>query len=280
MFPRFHLLIALCFSLLLTGCVVTAQTPSPLPTAAPTQAVLTESPSATPEPVTSPATEVSTIEPSPTVELPPATEPTTTAPPTPDPNLNLTDTILYADNFDGKSGWFWTFSDDVAQFEAKEGQLNAVTKQTNGSWRFVNREDVKVGDQQLQVNAKVIDCSADDEYGLMFRGVTENEAIHSYIFKLNCNGAARVERLQGTEVILLRDWESSPAIQSGSGAENKLLVWMLKDQFHFYVNDHYLFSLNDSTLPEGIYGFYLRDVTPGTLSLTFTNMVVKEVKAP
>jgi hypothetical protein len=281
MFAQARILLIVCFSLTLAGCVVTAETPTPLPTSVPTQTAPTGSPSATPEAIASPAsTEAPTATPSPTVTASPTIEPSPTTPPTPDPNLNVTDTILYADNFDGKSGWFWTFADDVAQFEARDGQLNVATKQTNGSWRFVYRDDVKGGDQQLLVTAKVVDCSADDEYGLLFRGQTQNEAINTYVFKLNCNGAARVERLQGTDVFLLKDWQTSPAIRFGPGAENKLVVWAQKDQFNFYANDQYLFSLTDSTLAEGFYGFYLRDVTAGTMSLAFTGMVVKEVKAP
>jgi len=280
MFSRSRLLITVCFSLLVAGCVVTAETPAPLPTAAPTQAAPIDSPSVSPTTESPTVAPSETVPPSPTLQASPTVEPTTTPPPTADPNLNVTDTILYADNFDGKSGWFWTFSDDTADFGAKDGQLNVLAKQSSGSWRYVTRTDTQVGDQQLRVTAHLIDCGADDEYGLMFRGVDQSEVFTSYIFKLNCNGAARVERLQGTDIFLLQDWTASSAIQSGPGAENKLLAWMLKDQFHFYVNDQYLFSLTDSTLAEGYYGFYVRDVTAGQMSLNFTNMVAKEVKAP
>jgi len=58
------------------------------------------------------------------------------------------------------------------------------------------------------------------------------------------------------------------------------MIWMAKDQLHFYVNDKYLFSVTDATYAEGFYGFYLRDRTNGGESVSFVNLVAKEVKLP
>jgi len=67
---------------------------------------------------------------------------------------------------------------------------------------------------------------------------------------------------------------------SGAPAENTLMIWMAKDQFHFYVNDKYLLSLQDATLAEGFYGFYVRDRTNGGESVSFSDLAAKEVKLP
>jgi hypothetical protein len=58
------------------------------------------------------------------------------------------------------------------------------------------------------------------------------------------------------------------------------MVWMAKDQFHFYVNDRYLFSLADSSLAEGFYGFYAQSHSNGGGVLSFDDMNVKEVALP
>jgi len=215
-----------------------------------------------------------TPEPSPMITATP------TVPATPDPNLGV-GAEVYTDQFDGTSGWNWTYSDDVVDFGAKDGELKVATKQGNNTWRFVIRSDITIGDQLLRVTANTTACPGNDEYGVMFRAkFDDTQVIHSYIFKLNCAGAARLERLDDVDTTVLRDWETYSAIKPGAPAENTLMVWMVKDQFHFYVNDRRLFSLTDTSLDEGFYGFYVQSHSNGGGVLSFDDMSVKEVTRP
>jgi hypothetical protein len=200
--------------------------------------------------------------------------------PTPDPGLGVGD-VLYADPLDGSTGWGWKFEDAAAMFSVGGGQLNAVMKQANVGPRFSLRGDLNFGDQQLSATARANLCYERDEYGVMFRFVhTASNNYNGYIFKLNCGGAARVELLRDEQITVLVDWTPSAAIVAGAPAENKLLVWMAKDEFRFYVNDRYLFSLNDPTYAEGFCGFYIRDRTNGGESVSFDDLAVREVRLP
>ena len=143
---------------------------------------------------------------------------------------------------------------------------------------FRSRPDFTAGDQQVRVTAKTNLCYEHDEYGLLFRG--NDLGSDGYVFKLNCGGAARVELLHDFQSSTLVEWTPSSAIVPGAPAENTLMVWMAQDQFHFYVNDTYLFSLKNSTAAEGVYGFYIRDRTNGGESISFSHLVAKEVKLP
>lgn len=197
---------------------------------------------------------------------------------TPDPNLGVGDS-LYEDNFDGQSGWNWSPPPDgLVVWNIAGSQLNAVMQQSNVGARWNIRPDISASDQQVRVTAITNLCYDKDEYGLLFRG--NPEATNAYIFKLNCGGAARVELLQNFQPSTLIDWTPNSAIVTGAPAENTLMVWMVQDQFHFYVNDQYLFSLKNSTYTEGVYGFYLRDRTNGGESISFSHLVAKEVKLP
>ena len=258
---------------------------------------LTASPAATQPPATHPVTVAPTSTLVPTLPPPTATsaatatlEPTavianptlviTLPPPTPDPNLNL-GAEIYTDSFDGQSGWFWTFSDNIAAFEAKEGELKIETKQGNNSWRYVIRDDVVGGDQQLRVVARTTRCPGTDEYGVMYRGGYQADgALQTYIFKLNCAGQAQVIVLENALTRALKDWETFPAIKPGAPNDNALMIWMLKDQFHFYVNDQYLFSLADPTRADGFYGFFAQSHSNGGGALGLDDFVVKELQAP
>ena len=86
--------------------------------------------------------------------------------------------------------------------------------------------------------------------------------------------------LRDEQIAVLMDWTPSAAIVPGAPAENKLLVWMAQDQFHFYANDKYLFSLKDATYAEGFDGFYIRDRTNGGESVSFDDLASKAVKLP
>src|SRR5439155_10130174 len=144
--------------------------------------------------------------------------------------------------------------------------------------RWTIRPDIRGGDQQVRVIAKTNLCYERDEYGLLFRGNAEGS--NAYIFKLNCGGGARLELLHDSQSSPLMDWTPNSAMLAGAPAENTLMVWMAKDQFHFYVNDKYLFSLKDSTYTEGTYGFFIRDRTNGGESISFSQLVAKQVKLP
>jgi hypothetical protein len=201
---------------------------------------------------------------------------------TPDPNLGVGD-VVYEDKLNGQSGWGWGYLEqDVATFSTAGGQLDAVMLKPNVGPRFsISPDTLKIGDQQVRVTARANLCYNLDEYGLMFRiGADPAGNYLGYVFKLNCAGAARVETLRGTSAEVLVDWTPGPAIVSGAPAENTLMVWMVKNQFHFYVNDKYLVSLTDSTFAEGFYGFYVRDRTNGGESVSFTNLVAKAVTLP
>jgi hypothetical protein len=255
-----------------------ASTPPPTPAqgviASPTSAAVI--PTTTPQPQSTPTPQPPTA--TPTV----AATATPTVPPTPDPNEGVGD-VVYADKLDGTGGWYWTYEDDAVSFgiSAEQQQLNGTAKQS-GTWRFtISPDTVKVGNQQIRVNAHVNVCVGSDEYGLLFRGSADAESNYNfYAFKLRCDGAARLERLQGNDVSVIVDWTTSPAIQPGPNANHALLVWANKDQMRFYVNDRYLFSAQDAALTEGFYGFLLYDQTNGSMSVSWNGLEAKAVTLP
>jgi hypothetical protein len=199
---------------------------------------------------------------------------------TPDPNRNL-GAGIYADTFDGHSGWFWTYSDDVASFAAKDGALKIETKQGNNTWRYVIRDDVGAGDQQIRVIAKATSCPGNDEYGLMYRaGYNTDQSLRSYVFLLNCSGQARVEALNNSTFVVLKDWAAFAAIRSSAPSENEITIWMAHDQFHFYVNNQYLFSVTDSTSADGFFGFFVASHSGGGGVFSFDDFSVTGVTAP
>ncbi len=255
---------------LLAACQLNPPAIPPSPTLTPQFTATLLAPTITPSPT--PPTGTSAPEATPAETLAAAA--------TPDPRLGV-GAVLYEDKFDNTTRWNWLRESEDVMFSVAGDQLNAVMTQGNVGSRFSAWEHLNIGDQQLRVTARANLCYARDEYGVMFRLVVDSfKNYYGYIFKLNCEGLARVELLENAQVTPLVDWTASPAIVPGAPAENTLMVWMAKDQFHFYVNDKYLFSLTDKSYAEGFYGFYIRDRTNGGESVSFDDLLAREVKLP
>jgi hypothetical protein len=265
--------------------VVSTATPAPLATDVPATNTLpaptatvpapTEpAPTATSEPTTEPTHE-------PTTE--PAVTPATPVPATPDPNQGV-GAVAYEDRLNGLDGWGWNFSDDAVSFTQAGDELQAVMHDPNAWWRFtLGPDDLALDDQQVMVTAHTVACGAQDEYALMFRaaplaGAPEGQ-YQAYVFKLNCSGAARLDRLEGTRQTALVDWTVSDAIRSGAPATNELMVWMAGPEFRFYVNGQYLFSAQDAGFANGTFGFYVDDQTAGGLTVNFEDLTARTVAA-
>ena len=259
-----------------TQAPATNTVPAPVDTVAPTPTV--------PAP-TEPAP-TATNEPTAVSEATPTTEtvvtPATPVPATPDPNQGVGG-VVFEDRLNGQDGWGWSFSDDAAGFGVVGDELQAVMHDPNAWWRFTLGPDgLALGDQQVRVTAHTVACGANDEYALMFRAgpvAGVDNQYQAYVFKLNCNGAARLDRMEGTQQTTLVDWTASDAIRAGAPAANTLMVWMQAEEFRFYVNDQYLFSAQDAAFTTGTFGFYVDDQTSGGLTVNFEDLTAHGIEA-
>ena len=276
------LLVIGTFLLAACGARATAPSPTDVPATNTPPVVATVAPSATlPAPTAVPPTEVpATATTEPTAQPEVTVIPATPIPSTPDPNEGV-GSVVFEDSLNGQDGWGWSFSDEAATFGAAGDELQAVMNDPEAWWRFTIGPDLELGDQQVQVTAHTVACGANDEYALMFRAseMAIASQYQAYVFKLRCNGAASLDRLEGTQTTTLVDWTASDAIRTGAPADNTLLVWMAGDEFRFYVNDQYLFSAQDATLDAGTFGFYVDDQTSGGLTVNFEDLTARGIES-
>lgn len=266
-------------------CLAAACTPTPLTLAPPTDTPPTATATLVP-PSPTPVIPATPTPAPPTPTLPPTATPTGTpgtpsSAATPDPNLNVGG-VLWEESFDGASGWNWAFSDEAAAFSlAKDsagGALNAVMKRNDLGWRIAVGPGVRAGDQQIRLTVRTNLCYPNDEYGLFFRGQPDARGrLNGYVFKVNCAGQARLERLLENGQTVLLEWTPVAGLQTGAPAENTLLLWAAQDQLNLYANDRFVGSATDKTFREGVFGLFLRDRTNGGLSVSYTRLVVREV---
>jgi hypothetical protein len=70
----------------------------------------------------------------------------------------------------------------------------------------------------------------------------------------------------------------SGAVPLGAPSSSRLSVWALGKEMRFYVNDEYLFTVRDGSLPQGSLGVYARAGGADMLTVNFSNFQIFEVK--
>jgi hypothetical protein len=229
------------------------------------------------ETMTTTATE--TLTPTATETLTPENPPTETIPATPDPGERLGG-IRFDERFDGSSGWGWTYvEDEVVTFGLQSGGVLAAFQDSNQGWRIsLGPDSFSAGDQRVQVTAQALACGDQDEWGLLYRSeFTENGKFNGYVFKLNCAGQVRVERLQENQSSVLLGWVLVDGANKGAGGENTLMIWAVGSEMRFYVNDIYVGTVMDENYESGEYGIYAQDRTNGNAEFLFVAMRVYQI---
>lgn len=204
---------------------------------------------------------------------------TETVPPTPDPDEGLGD-IRFEDRFDGGSGWGWTYIEEgVVSFGLDSGGVLADFKDSNQGWRVsLGPDTFSAGNQRVHLTAKALSCGEQDEWGLLYRSeFTDENKFNGYIYKINCAGQIRVEKLEDNQSSVLLGWVPAEGAETGDGSENTLMIWTFGEEMRFYVNGNYIDTVIDPTYSSGEYGIYAQDRTDGEAEFLFTSFRVYHV---
>lgn len=234
--------------LLLTACVVT---PAPVPvldTATPT--------------VTATATQVwfpPTFTPSP---LP---QPNFT--PTPDLRPNIGE-LLLEDDLSDETAWPLNSSGD-ATVNISEGELH-LSLNKGFEYLISMRANPRANNFYAEITASASFCRGADEYGFVVRAGDDGQ----YRFALSCDGRAKVDRMLGGSLSRQAGWVQNPVIPGFAPSSVRLGVWARGSQMHFFVNDLYLFSANDTQLYAGTFGVYVHTSGEGDVSVNFSDLQI------
>lgn len=238
---------------LLTGCispVVPEVTPSPTETVIPT---------ITPTIIWFPPTP--TPEPSPTLEI--------TA--TPEIMVELGE-IVFRDDFLSSEGWTVPQS-DRGQISIGNGEMNIIINQS-GSLFLGTLEKPDLADFYAEISANPVLCGPKDEYGFLFRVSNRNQY---YRFALNCDGELRLDTiLQGSSRILY-PWTRSSSVPVGAPSVSRMSVLAQGDQIRLFINGDLQLSITDSQLSFGSFGVYARSVGETAVTVSFSDLVVREL---
>jgi len=237
----------------LTACVP-VMTPEPLPSLTPT---FTPYPSAT----------IEWFPPSPTPEQIPTSAIT--------PTKSLTSEIgelIFKDNFTSPGNWTLPQT-DRGQINITNGEINIVIREPK-SVLVGTLEKPDVRDFYAEINANPVLCAGRDEYGLLFHVIGRDQY---YRFSLSCEGEIRLEKVVGGAVYSLQPWTRSASVPVGAPSKSKLEVFMLGDEIRVFINGDPQFIVFDQELGLGSFGVYARSAGENAVTISFSELIVREV---
>ncbi|MBS1250630.1 MAG: hypothetical protein MAG431_02224 [Chloroflexi bacterium] len=246
--------LGLSVALGLSSCL-SVVTPIPLPTS-----TGTPSPSPTPTVAWFPPTET----------LKPVIPATKTPVPTLFPSFGK---IIFSDDFSSPGGWSVGEVGD-GSVSVSQSELNLVINEPE-SFVYSVLAEPKLSDFFVEITANPSLCSGKDEYGLMFRA-SGNTTYYRY--SLSCDGAVRLDRLVGGTAFSPQPWLPSASVPSAAPSQSRLGVWAKGDELRFFINGEFQFAVTDDQIRSGSFGVFARSVGENAVTVSFTDLVVREVE--
>jgi hypothetical protein len=189
---------------------------------------------------------------------------------TPEQKPGIGDIIL-TDTFSSPADWNTAVSDQ-ASVEISKNQLTIAVQP--GISAISLRQDTTFNDFYAEITARPSLCLSTDEYGLLFRAPNN---VAYYRFVILCNGTTRVDRFSVKTPHMLLPAAPSGDVPPGAPGEVRLGVWAAGSEFHFFLNDHYQFSVSDSNYPAGTIGVFARSSGDTPVTVTFSDLMIYNV---
>ncbi|MEI7988247.1 MAG: hypothetical protein WCI88_04345 [Chloroflexota bacterium] len=124
----------------------------------------------------------------------------------------------------------------------------------------------------LETTANTNICGGSDEFGLLLR---IRSMINMIRFSLACDGKAQIVRIVDGSITYPKSWMTFGAIPIGAPGVAKISIWAKDKEIRFFVNDQYLFTMQDPAPTGGQIGVYAHSANDSIISVNFSNLVVK-----
>jgi len=175
------------------------------------------------------------------------------------------------DDFSNENNWT-LFDNQCFKSEIVDQQYVMTAKGEPGfscwevSWPSVQ-------DYYLQTNLMMPEsCNVDDRFGLFIR---TPDLKQGYLVGLTCDGRLAMTRWDGQETHALVDFVTSPQINTGPGATNRLGIIANGNSYALYVNGHLLAEAGDASyVDEMRFGYFVRAATEDGFTVKFDDMAI------
>jgi hypothetical protein len=235
------------------------------------EAVLTQ-----PAPIPSPLPATATAQPTSTIVWFPPTPtftpyPTQVVTPTAEMRTGLGQ-VLLTDTFNSTVGWVLP-STDEGTIAIDGGELSIAIPEAR-AYLYAVRLKPQPTDFYAEITASPTLCEGVDEYGMLVR---YSSSFDYDRISLTCDGQVRLDRVSSGTASPLQAWMISGAFPPGAPGETRLGVWSLGDELRVFINDIYQFSVHDPILKPGSFGVYARSTGANSLTVRFSDLVIRQV---
>lgn len=178
---------------------------------------------------------------------------------------------MLEDGFTDESEWTTAISPD-GTISISDGKIHLSLNEER-SYLFGLRTAPVFRDFYAEITASPRLCRGEDEYGLIVRATDGDH----YRFALSCDGRAKVDRFQGGSLTRQAGWMQDRIVPSTFPSTIRLGVWAVGSDVRFFVNDFYLFSINDTQLYLGTLGVFVHSSGDADVSVNFSDLQVWEI---
>jgi hypothetical protein len=201
--------------------------------------------------------------------------------PKPEPSLTPSPTLdelpgvtgeLFSDDFSDPSHWQTTNSAQVAAL-VQDNRLTLAVR-TPGASIMSLRNEPLLGNFYAEVTATTSLCAGADDYGVVFRTAS---GMDYYRYALACDGTERVDRIRTGQTSPMQPPVPSGDAPPGSPGEVRIGVWAVNNEFRFFLNGRYQFTVTDPVFSKGTLGFFARSGGQNAVSISFSDLVVSDV---
>jgi len=201
--------------------------------------------------------------------------------PTPAPSQSPTETpiqqpgvtgVNFSDDFSDPSHWM-TFNSDQGAAIVQDNRLTLAVRAPN-TYILSLRDEPLLGNFYAEATADTSLCAGKDEYGVLFRTASGNDY---YRYALVCDGTERVDRVRAGQTSYMQTAVPSGDAPPGSPGEVRIGVWAVNNEFRFFLNGHYQFTVYDPLFKTGTLGFFARGGGENVVSVSFSDLVVNDV---
>jgi len=223
-------------------------------------------------------TPTETINPSPSATIewfPPSSTPepfsTTVINPTQEIRSEIGE-VIFKDDFDSPEDWTVPQSAN-GQINVSGGEINIIINEPN-SIMFGTLEKPDLVDFYAEITANPVLCSGEDEYGFLFRAFGWDQY---YRLTVTCNGEVRMDKLVNGELAILYPPTRSGSVPVGAPSISKLEILTIRDEIRVFINGDPQFTVFDQDLKVGSFGVYARSAGETAVTVSFSELIVREV---
>jgi hypothetical protein len=180
--------------------------------------------------------------------------------------------VIFRDDFNAPEQWIVPQT-DRGQINISNGEANIIINEPK-SYLVGTREKPDLTSFYVEITANPILCNGRDEYGLLFRVYGRSQF---YRFAITCEGELRLDKITAGGGTILYPSTRSASVPVGAPSISKIAVLAEGDQLHLFINGDYQTSVTDQQLLVGSFGIFARSAGDSALTVSFSDLIVREI---